>query len=38
VPEAKFDAMAVVGGIAVAFVVMLLHRFLFGVPATGFSL
>ena len=38
VPEAKFDAMAVVGGTAVAFVVMLLHRFLFGVPATGFSL
>jgi hypothetical protein len=30
--------MAVVGGIAVAIVVMLLHRFLFGVPATGFSL
>jgi len=38
VPEAKFDAMAVVGGTAVALVVMLLHRFLFGVPATGFSL
>jgi uncharacterized membrane protein len=38
VPEAKFDAMAVVGGTGVALVVMLLHRFLFGVPATGFSL
>jgi uncharacterized membrane protein len=38
VPEGKFDAMAVVGGTAVAFVVMLLHRLLFGVPATGFSL
>jgi uncharacterized membrane protein len=37
-PEGKHDAMAVVGGTAVALVVMLLHRFLFGVPATGFSL
>ena len=38
VPELKFDAMAIVGGTAVALVVMLLHRFLFGVPATAFSL
>jgi len=30
--------MAIVGGTAVALVVMLLHRYLFGVPATGFSL
>jgi len=37
-PEGKFDAMAIVGGTAVALVVMLLHRYLFGVPATGFSL
>jgi len=38
VPEQKFDAMAIVGGTGVALVVMLLHRFLFGVPATAFSL
>jgi uncharacterized membrane protein len=38
VPEGKFDGMAVAGGTAVALVVMLLHRFLFGVPAAGFSL
>jgi hypothetical protein len=31
-PEGKFDAMAIVGGTAVALVVMLLHRYLFGVP------
>ena len=37
-PEPKFDAMAIVGGTGVALVVMLFHRFLFGVPATGFSL
>jgi uncharacterized membrane protein len=37
-PEPKFDAMAIVGGTGVALAVMLLHRFLFGVPATGFSL
>jgi hypothetical protein len=30
--------MAIVGGTGVALVVMLFHRFLFGVPATGFSL
>jgi hypothetical protein len=30
--------MAIVGGTGVALAVMLLHRFLFGVPATGFSL
>jgi uncharacterized membrane protein len=38
VPEGSSTRMAVVGGTAVALVVMLLHRFLFGVPATGFSL
>jgi uncharacterized membrane protein len=37
-PEGKFDAMAIAGGIVVALIVMLLHRFLFGVPAAGFSL
>jgi uncharacterized membrane protein len=37
-PEGKFDAMAIVGGTAVALAVMLLHRYLFGVAATGFSL
>ena len=37
-PEPKFDGMAVVGGTGVALVVMLLHRLLFGVPATAFSL
>ena len=38
VPEGKFDAMAVIGGTGVALLVMLFHRFLFGVPAAGFSL
>ena len=38
VPEAKYDAMAVVGGIGVALVVMTFHRLLFGVPVTAFSI
>lgn len=37
-PEAKFDAMAIVGGTGVALLVMLFHRLMFGVRATGFSL
>jgi uncharacterized membrane protein len=36
-PQAKFDAMAVVGGIVVTVVVMALHRVLFGVPVASFG-
>jgi len=36
-PAAKFDAIAIVGGTAVALVVMALHRVLFGVPVVAFS-
>jgi len=36
-PEAKFDAMAIVGGIVVAIAVMTVHRWLFGVPAAPIS-
>lgn len=38
VPEIKYDAIAVVGGIGIALVVMALHRVLFGVAVTGFSI
>ena len=38
VPEPKHDVMAVVGGIGVALAVMALHRVLFGVAVTGFSI
>jgi len=38
VPEPKHDVIAVVGGIAVAIAVMTLHRVLFGVAVTGFSI
>ena len=38
VPEPKHDVIAVVGGIAVALAVMAVHRLLFGVAVTGFSL
>jgi len=38
VPAAKYDAMAVAGGIVLAVVVMLFHRMLFGVPAVSWSL
>ena len=38
VPEVKYDVIAVVGGIGVALVVMTLHRVLFGVAVTGFSI
>ena len=34
----KHDVIAVVGGIAVALAVMTLHRMLFGVAVTGFSI
>lgn len=37
-PEGKFDAMAIGGGVVVALLFMLFHRFLFGVPAVPFSL
>lgn len=37
-PVYKYDVMAAAGGIAAAFVVMLLHRVLFGVPAVWWSL
>lgn len=37
-PSARYDMMAAAGGIAVAVVVMLLHRVLFGVAPVGFSL
>lgn len=38
VPAARYDAMAVVGGILLAALVMLFHRMLFGVPASGWSI
>jgi uncharacterized membrane protein len=38
VPMHKYDIMAIVGGIVAAFVVMLLHRVIFGVPAVWWSL
>jgi uncharacterized membrane protein len=37
VPEARFDAMAIGGGIGVALIVMWLHRALFGVPVVPFG-
>ncbi len=37
VPSAKFDLMAVVGGIGVAIAVMALHRVLFGVAVVSFG-
>jgi len=37
-PSVKYDAMAIVGGLVVAVVVMSLHRILFGVPVVSFSL
>ena len=37
VPPFKYDVMAVIGGIAVAFGVMVLHRMLFGVPVVSFG-
>lgn len=36
-PQAKFDLMAVVGGILVALAVMTGHRVLFGVPVVSFG-
>jgi len=38
VPAAKYDAMAIAGGVALAVVVMLFHRMLLGVPAASWSL
>lgn len=38
VPAAKYDVMAVAGGVLLAAAVMLLHRLLFGVPAVVWSL
>ena len=37
VPAARFDVMAIVGGVAVAVAVMTLHRLLFGVPVVSFG-
>jgi len=37
VPRFKYDVMAVIGGSAVAFGVMVLHRMLFGVPVVSFG-
>ncbi len=37
-PQARHDAMAVVGGTVVALAVMTFHRVLFGVPAVAFGL
>jgi uncharacterized membrane protein len=37
VPEVKFDAMAIVGGVAVAALVMTFHRMLFGVAVVPFG-
>ncbi len=37
-PNARYDIMAIAGGIVVAVVVMLLHRVLFGVAPVPFSL
>ncbi|MEP7330049.1 MAG: NnrU family protein [Betaproteobacteria bacterium] len=36
-PQAKYDAMSVVGGIVVALAVMSVHRWLFGVSVVPFS-
>jgi uncharacterized membrane protein len=38
VPRRKFDIMAVVGGVVVAFGVMVLHRMFFGVPVVAFGI
>jgi uncharacterized membrane protein len=38
VPQAKYDAMSVGGGLLVALVIMTLHRLLFGVPVVAFSI
>ena len=38
VPQAKYDAMSVGGGLVVALVIMTLHRLLFGVPVVPFSI
>ena len=38
VPQAKYDAMSVGGGLLVALVIMVLHRLLFGVPVVPFSI
>jgi uncharacterized membrane protein len=37
VPSVRFDAMAIVGGIALAGAVMFAHRWLFGVPVVSFG-
>jgi uncharacterized membrane protein len=37
-PEARFDVMAIGGGVVVALAVMFLHRVLFGVPVVAFGL
>ena len=37
VPRRKFDIIAVVGGIVIAFGVMVLHRMFFGVPVVAFG-
>jgi uncharacterized membrane protein len=37
-PEARFDVMAIVGGVLVALAVAALHRVLFGVPVVPFGL
>jgi uncharacterized membrane protein len=37
-PEAKYDLMAVVGGVVVAVLIMLFHAKLFGVQATSWSM
>jgi len=37
VPQVKFDLMAIVGGVGVAFAVMTFHRLLFGVPVVPFG-
>ena len=37
-PSVRYDAMAIVGGIVVAAVVMLVHRYLFGVRVVPFGL
>jgi uncharacterized membrane protein len=38
VPEGRYDAMAVTGGIVVALLVMLFHGTIFGVPAVQWSI
>ena len=37
-PAAKFDVMAILGGVAVAIAVMTLHRLLFGVAVVAFGI